>query len=253
MPTTAPEWQTLALYAVAAAVILLLLQRIPVVGRIIRFGFSAALLAFLIFILLQQAPYQPELARLTQKIGLDDQQIAGKELKVRMSPDGHFWVVASINGVKRRMLIDSGATVTAIASATAREAQGRNRHRHHAGHPAHGQRRRARADRLGRGTARRKYCGAQPAGRVGSWPWRSRRAWNEFPVQAGILAGGRPGTNSRPASSAAQVRKLTGQAVKARLHPNDRQLSTSGKRKAPVRPWGWSRQPCAVAMSCRHA
>ena len=123
MPTTAPEWQTLALYAVAAAVILLLLQRIPVVGRIIRFGFSAALLAFLIFILLQQAPYQPELARLTQKIGLDDQQIAGKELKVRMSPDGHFWVVASINGVKRRMLIDSGATVTAIASATAREAR----------------------------------------------------------------------------------------------------------------------------------
>jgi aspartyl protease family protein len=42
---------------------------------------------------------------------------------VRMSPDGHFWVVASINGVKRRMLIDSGATVTAIASATAREAR----------------------------------------------------------------------------------------------------------------------------------
>ncbi len=123
MSTAAPEWQTLALYAVAAAVILLLLQRIPVVGRIIRFGFSAALLAFLIFILLQQAPYQPELARLTQKIGLDDQQVAGKEVRVRMAPDGHFWVVASINGVQRRMLIDSGATVTAISSATAREAR----------------------------------------------------------------------------------------------------------------------------------
>ena len=122
MPTTAPEWQHLALYAIAAAVILLLLQRIPVVGRIIRFGFSAALLAFLMFILLQQAPYQPELARFTQRIGLDDQQVAGKELRVRMSPDGHFWVVASINGAKRRMLIDSGATVTAISTATAREA-----------------------------------------------------------------------------------------------------------------------------------
>ena len=122
MPTTAPEWQHLALYAVAAAVIILLLQRIPVVGRIIRFGFSAALLAFLIFIVLQQAPYQPELARFTQRIGLDDQQVAGKELRVRMSPDGHFWVVASINGAKRRMLIDSGATVTAISTATAREA-----------------------------------------------------------------------------------------------------------------------------------
>lgn len=122
MPTTAPEWQHLALYAVAAAVILLLLQRIPVVGRIIRFGFSAALLAFLIFILLQQAPYQPELARFTQRIGLDDQKVAGKELRVRMSPDGHFWVVASINGAKRRMLVDSGATVTTISTSTAREA-----------------------------------------------------------------------------------------------------------------------------------
>jgi aspartyl protease family protein len=122
MPTTVPEWQTLAVYAVAAAVVLLLLQRIPVVGRIIRFGFSAALLAFLIFIVLQQAPYQPELARFTQSIGLDDQKVAGKELLVRMSPDGHFWVLASINGTQRRMLIDSGATVTAISTSTARQA-----------------------------------------------------------------------------------------------------------------------------------
>src|SRR5215213_1249822 len=123
MPTTVPEWQHLALYAVAAAVIVLLLQRIPVLGRIIRFAFSAALLAFLIFILLQQAPYQPELARFTAKLGLDDQQVAGRELRVRMSPDGHFWVVASLNHVERRMLIDSGATVTAISQQTAREAK----------------------------------------------------------------------------------------------------------------------------------
>jgi aspartyl protease family protein len=40
-----------------------------------------------------------------------------------MAPDGHFWVVASINGVKTRMLIDSGATVTAISSATAQSAR----------------------------------------------------------------------------------------------------------------------------------
>jgi aspartyl protease family protein len=122
MPTTVPEWQHLAVYAVVAAVLLMLLQRIPVVGRVIRFAFSLGLLAFLIFILLQQAPYQPELARFTAKLGLDDQQVFGKELRVRMSSDGHFWVVASINGVKRRMLIDSGATVTALSEATARAA-----------------------------------------------------------------------------------------------------------------------------------
>ena len=90
---------------------------------VIRFAFSAGLLAFLLFVLFQQAPYQPELSRLTQKLGLDDQQVSGNELRVKMSSDGHFWVIASINGVPRRMLIDSGATVTAISQATAREAK----------------------------------------------------------------------------------------------------------------------------------
>ena len=122
MPTPVPEWQHLALYAVAAALIIMLLQRIPVVGRLIRFAISFGLLAFLIYVVLQQAPYQPELARFTGKLGLDDQQVAGKELRVRMAPDGHFWVTASVNGVKTRMLIDSGATVTAISEQTARAA-----------------------------------------------------------------------------------------------------------------------------------
>jgi len=122
MPTAFPEWQHLALYAVGAALIVMLLQRIPVVGRIIRFAISFGLFAFLIFILLQQAPYQPELSRLTAKLGLDDQQVSGRELRVKMAPDGHFWVIATINGVTARMLIDSGATVTAISQQTAHEA-----------------------------------------------------------------------------------------------------------------------------------
>src|SRR4051794_5599185 len=123
MPTTVPEWQHIAVYAVGAALIIMLFQRLPFIGRIIRFALSASLLAFLIFILLQQAPYQPELSRFTDKLGLDDQKVAGKELRVRMSNDGHFWVLALINGVQRRMLIDSGATVTAISTSTAREAR----------------------------------------------------------------------------------------------------------------------------------
>lgn len=122
MWSTAPQWQQLALYAVAAALLIMLLQRIPVVGRIVRFAISLALLAFLLFILLQQAPYQPELSRLTSSLGLDDQKVAGKEVRVTMAPDGHFWVMASINGVKTRMLIDSGATVTALSPRAARNA-----------------------------------------------------------------------------------------------------------------------------------
>lgn len=122
MPATVPEWQHLAIYALGAALLIMLLQRIPFVGRIVRFVFSLGLLAFFIFILLSQAPYQPELARLTDRLGLDDQRVDGKELRVAMAADGHFWVTASINGVPRRMLIDSGATVTALAPSTAQEA-----------------------------------------------------------------------------------------------------------------------------------
>jgi aspartyl protease family protein len=122
MWSTAPQWQQLALYAIAAALVIMLLQRIPVIGRIVRFAISLGLFAFLIYIVLQQAPYQPELSRLTSSLGLDDQKVAGKELRVKMAPDGHFWAVALINGVEARMLIDSGATITALSEQTARAA-----------------------------------------------------------------------------------------------------------------------------------
>jgi aspartyl protease family protein len=123
MPTITPELQQIALYAVAAAVLLMLLQRIPVVGRVIRFAFSFALLAFCIFLLIQHAPYEPNLARLSGGLGLDRQEVVGEEVRIRMSPDGHFWADTTINGVKRRMLIDSGATVTAVSDATATSAR----------------------------------------------------------------------------------------------------------------------------------
>jgi aspartyl protease family protein len=122
IPSTVPQWQQLAIYAVGIALLIMLLQRVPVIGRIVRFVISLGLFAFLIFILLQQAPYQPELSRLTSSLGLDDQKVSGKELRVKMAPDGHFWVVATVNGVQRRMLIDSGATVTALSEETARAA-----------------------------------------------------------------------------------------------------------------------------------
>lgn len=121
MPSDLHNWQPLLIYAGAAALLLMLLQRLPVVGRFVRFAFSAALLAFVIFLLLQVAPYQPELSRLTGKLGLDDQEVAGKELRVAMAGDGHFWVRATVNGVERRMLIDSGATITALSASTARK------------------------------------------------------------------------------------------------------------------------------------
>jgi aspartyl protease family protein len=120
MPTTiSPEWQQLALYALAGALVLMLVSRIPVVGRIVRFGLSLALVAFFLFVLMQQAPYQPQLAGVMGSLGLDTQEVVGREVRIRMAADGHFWARARLNGVERRMLIDSGATMTTLSPKTA--------------------------------------------------------------------------------------------------------------------------------------
>jgi aspartyl protease family protein len=47
----------------------------------------------------------------------------GKELRVRKSYDGHFWVTAKVNGEKVRFLIDSGATMTSLSVEAAERAQ----------------------------------------------------------------------------------------------------------------------------------
>ncbi|RMB55159.1 aspartyl protease family protein [Sphingomonas sp. PP-CE-3A-406] len=51
-----------------------------------------------------------------------DQQVSGTETRIHMADDGHFWADVDIDGVRRRMLIDSGATTTALSSATAKAA-----------------------------------------------------------------------------------------------------------------------------------
>lgn len=42
--------------------------------------------------------------------------------RIPMAEDGHFWADVQINGINRRMLIDSGATTTALSAATAEAA-----------------------------------------------------------------------------------------------------------------------------------
>jgi aspartyl protease family protein len=119
MLTAAADWQNIAVIAVVAALALMLLQRLPLIGPVVRFAMSLGLMALSIFLLLQVAPYQPLLSSLTQKLGLSRQDVVGREVRIAMATDGHFWADARVNGVERRMLIDSGATVTAFSADTA--------------------------------------------------------------------------------------------------------------------------------------
>lgn len=100
-------------------VLLVILLRVRFIGTLIRTVFSLALIGLLAMILIQRAPYDPLLAGIADRFDLDRQEVAGEELRIRMAPDGHFYANATLNGVKRRMLIDSGATVTALSTGTA--------------------------------------------------------------------------------------------------------------------------------------
>lgn len=46
---------------------------------------------------------------------------AGKETRIPMAIDGHFWVESRLNGRPVKFLVDSGATMTTIGRATARD------------------------------------------------------------------------------------------------------------------------------------
>lgn len=52
-----------------------------------------------------------------------DQAVVGNEVRIAMAPDGHFYARASINGVERTLLVDSGASYTSLSAASAADAK----------------------------------------------------------------------------------------------------------------------------------
>ena len=120
---------TIFLYAAIAVAALVLVnviaRRIPVIGTLLRLAGWTIIAVLLIGAIQQRSLFDPYFARLTHFLKLDnadEQQVAGKELRIPLSRDGHFWVRARINGVERRLLIDSGATITALSVDTAEAA-----------------------------------------------------------------------------------------------------------------------------------
>ena len=106
-------------FVAGGVLLLVLLTRIPIVGPIIRVLFSLGLVVLAVVLIAERAPFDPVLARLTGRLHLDNQEVVGKEVRIRMSSDGHFWANVSLNGARRRMMIDSGATFTALSESTA--------------------------------------------------------------------------------------------------------------------------------------
>jgi len=103
----------------------LLARRVPLIGLAVRIACWGIIAVLLIGAIQQRSLFDPYFARLSRFLQLDtpdEQQVSGKELRIPMARDGHFWVRARVNGVERRLLIDSGATITALSVDTAEAA-----------------------------------------------------------------------------------------------------------------------------------
>jgi len=120
-PILPPIGAHLPLYALLLFVVVaaLLARRATVFRTFLSIATWGALLALILMVGGQGARFNPYLARLAAMLKLDGQQVVGKEVRIRMAPDGHFWARVRIGGIERRMLVDSGATVTALSADSA--------------------------------------------------------------------------------------------------------------------------------------
>lgn len=110
----------LAALVAAAILAVVLARRVPVLRVALNLVSWVILGGLLIVVLQQRQQFDPYIQRAMQVLNLQDQNLVGDTVRIRMSPDGHFWARVTIGDVSRRMLVDSGATLTALSTDTAR-------------------------------------------------------------------------------------------------------------------------------------
>jgi len=106
----------------AGVVVLAIAGRVPLLRRLLSLGLLAVLAWLGVLLLGERARFDPVLGGVADLLQPGRQQVTGGEVRVPMGRDGHFWVQARLNGVPVRLLVDSGATVTALSTDTAQAA-----------------------------------------------------------------------------------------------------------------------------------
>ena len=90
-------------------------------GRLVRTVSTLALVGILLTVFFQLARFDSRLDAVTE-LGMPEQRIVGEETLIPMAADGHYWLVAEVNGVPTRFLVDTGATLTAFSTRAAEQA-----------------------------------------------------------------------------------------------------------------------------------
>ena len=96
-----------------------LLRPAPALGRLMRVASTLGLMGILVLVVLQLSRMDTRFDLAVPEIGLPEQVVEGEATRVRLAPDGHYWLRAEINGHPANFLVDTGATLTAVSSETA--------------------------------------------------------------------------------------------------------------------------------------
>ncbi|WP_174279879.1 retropepsin-like aspartic protease family protein [Sphingomonas bacterium] len=97
----------------------LIARRVPLVRVLVMLTSWGVLFALLLFVVAERGRFDPYMTRIASALKLNNQDVTGAEVRIRLAADGHFWADVRVGDVRRRMLIDSGATVTALSTDTA--------------------------------------------------------------------------------------------------------------------------------------
>jgi aspartyl protease family protein len=111
------------LYLVGVLVLVgsaLMVRRVPI-GQGLKMAAGWVLIFLAVFIGFALKDDFMALGKRVLQEGRGEERIvqAGTSLRIRKSPDGHFWVAGRANGETVRFLIDSGATTTSLSQDSA--------------------------------------------------------------------------------------------------------------------------------------
>lgn len=116
------------LFAATCAALLLVVVGGALAGRGGRLGGAVRLAGNLLMVVvfglavMRFVRMDPSFDAALHSIGGPAQTVSGGETRIPLSADGHYWITAQLNGTRLRLMVDTGATVTALSGDVAEAA-----------------------------------------------------------------------------------------------------------------------------------
>lgn len=84
-------------------------------GGAVRFAGNLLMLAVFALAVMRFVRMDPSFDAALHSIGAPAQTVSGGETRIPLGSDGHYWITARLNGTRMRLMVDTGATVTALS------------------------------------------------------------------------------------------------------------------------------------------